>query len=141
MNEENNESCDGCCGCPGPVEENKKEVSAYDPADELISIEDFMKVKLRVAEILEAGPHPDADKLLLLKIKVGEREKQLCAGIKKCYSPDDLIGKRIVVVDNLKPAKLRGVESQGMLLAASDGDDIILLTTDKADMPSGSPVK
>jgi tRNA-binding protein len=115
--------------------------AAYDPKDELIAIEDFMKVKLRTAEIIEAGPHPNADRLLLLKVRVGEREKQLCAGIRKSYDPETLVGKRIIVVDNLQPAKLRGVESQGMLLAAGNVDEIILLTTDRPDAPSGLEVK
>lgn len=139
MCDEKNEQCCSC-GCSESCGETP-EVQAYDPSDELVSIEDFMKIKLRVAEIIEAGPHPNADKLLLLKIKLGDRVKQLCAGIKKSYEPETLVGKRIVVVDNLKPATLRGVESQGMLLAASDGDDVILITTDKPDTASGSSIK
>lgn len=113
----------------------------YDPEDELIGIEEFMRVKLRVAEVIEAGPHPNADKLLRLKIRIGDREKQICAGIKAFYEPDVLVGKRIIVVDNLKPAVLRGEASQGMLLAASDGDDVVLLTTDRPDVASGSPIR
>ncbi|MHC4886514.1 MAG: methionine--tRNA ligase subunit beta [Planctomycetota bacterium] len=126
-----NTACDGA----------EEAVPAYDPKDELISIDDVMKLKLRVAEILEAGPHPNADRLLQLRIKVGDREKTLCAGIRKHYEPEQLVGKRIVVVDNLKPATLRGVESQGMLLAASLEDDLTLITTDKSDFGSGADVK
>jgi methionyl-tRNA synthetase len=138
-NSENKENCCNKCGCDGA--ECEVAAPAYNPADELISIEDFMKVKLRVAEIVEAGAHPNADKLLLLKIKVGERRKQICAGIKSGYDPEELIGKRIIIVDNLKPAKLRGVESQGMLLAASDDEGVFLLGCDKADIASGIEVR
>jgi methionine--tRNA ligase beta chain len=122
-------------------ESPEEPAQAYDPADELIDIEEFMRIKLRVAEIIEASAHPNADKLLVLKVRVGDREKQLCAGIRAFYDPEALVGKRIVVVDNLKPARLRGVESQGMLLAATAGDDVVLLTTDNPDVPSGSQVR
>lgn len=114
----------------------------YHPDDELISIEDFMRVKLRVAEVIEASPHPNADKLLKLTVRIGDRTKQICAGIKASYEPEELIGKRLILVDNLKPAKLRGEESQGMLLAASnDTEGVVVLTTDKPDMQSGSDVR
>ncbi|MBN1257252.1 MAG: methionine--tRNA ligase subunit beta [Planctomycetes bacterium] len=116
-------------------------IPAYNPEDELIPIEDFLKVKLRVAEVLEASAHPNADKLMVLKVRLGERVKQICAGIREHYQAEDLVGKRIVVVDNLKPAKLRGIESQGMLLAASAGDEVVLLTTDKPNVPSGSGIR
>ena len=115
--------------------------AAYNPDDELISIDDVMKLKLRVAEIIEAGPHPNADRLIQLKVKIGEREKTICAGIKKHYDAEQLVGKRVIIVDNLKPAKLRGVESQGMLLAASIDDELTLVTTDKSDFGSGADVK
>lgn len=115
--------------------------AGYDPDDELITIDEFARVKLRVAEVVAAEAHPNADKLLKLKIRVGDREKQICAGIRKHYAPEALVGKRIVVVDNLKPAKLRGEESQGMLLAATGGEDVVLLTPDKPDVPSGSPIR
>lgn len=110
------------------------------------TFDDFMKVKLKIAEILEASDHPNADKLLLLKLKVGERTKQICAGIKAFYTPESLIGKRIIIVDNLEPRKLRGELSEGMLLATHDkgGEDgaerVILLTTDLPDTQSGSDV-
>ncbi len=103
---------------------------------------DFQKLQLKVAEIVTAEDHPNADKLLKLQIRVGEREKQICAGIKQWYAPEDLIGKRLVIVDNLEPRKLRGEVSEGMLLAAMDeeANALTLITTDKADFPSGSPV-
>lgn len=89
------------------------------------TFDDFMKVKLKVAEVLEAGEHPNADKLLVLKLKVGDKNKQICAGIKAFYSPESLVGKRIIIVDNLEPRKLRGELSEGMLLATHDngGED------------------
>ena len=108
----------------------------------MISIEDFMEIDLRVAEIKEVMEHPNADKLLILKVDVGEAggEKRLVAGIRENYTPEQLIGKKIVVVNNLEPAVLRGEESQGMLLAARDDKQIVLLTTD-SDVKPGSQVQ
>jgi methionyl-tRNA synthetase len=105
-----------------------------------ISIQDFSEIDLRVAEIKAVEEHPDADKLLVLKIDAGDGEKQLVAGIKNHYSAEELIGRKIIVVNNLAPAVLRGMESQGMLLAAKDGDKVVLLTTEK-DVASGSRVQ
>ncbi len=108
----------------------------------MISIEDFLKVELRVAKVLHAEPHPNADKLLVLKIDAGDgvEGRQIVAGIRNHYKPEDLIGKRIVIVNNLAPAVLRGVESQGMLLAAKDGDQVVVLTTEK-DVNPGAKVQ
>jgi methionyl-tRNA synthetase len=107
-----------------------------------ISIQDFAEIDLRVAEIKAVEEHPDADKLLVLKIDIGDggEERQLVAGIKECYSPEQLIGKKIIVVSNLAPAVIRGVESQGMLLAARDGKDIAVITTER-DIKPGSKVQ
>ena len=105
-----------------------------------INIQDFSEIDLRVAEIKAVEEHPDADKLLVLKIDTGDDEKQLVAGIKNHYSAEELVGKKIIVVNNLAPAVLRGMESQGMLLAAKDGDKVVLLTTEK-DVASGSRVQ
>ncbi len=105
-----------------------------------ISIQDFSEIDLRVAVIKSAEEHPDADKLVVLKIDAGDGEKQLVAGIKNHYSTEELVGKKIIVVNNLAPAVLRGVESQGMLLAARDGDEVVLLTTEK-DVEPGSRVQ
>jgi methionine--tRNA ligase beta chain len=105
-----------------------------------ISIDEFSKVELRVATIKAAEPHPKADRLLVLKIDLGSEERQLVAGIRAHYAPEDLIGKQIVVVANLQPAMLRGVESQGMLLAASDGEKVIVLSPEKLIAP-GSKVR
>ncbi|MBS3969893.1 MAG: methionine--tRNA ligase [Clostridia bacterium] len=105
-----------------------------------ISIEDFMKVDLRVAEVIEAEKVEKADKLLKLKLKMGNEERTVVAGIAKYYEPEKLVGKKVAFVANLKPAKLRGIMSQGMILAASDDDSLALLTPDK-DMASGSKIK
>ena len=104
------------------------------------SIQGFSEIDLRVAEIKAVEEHPDADKLLVLKIDTGDGEKQLVTGIKNHYSAEELVGKKIVIVNNLAPAVLRGVESQGMLLAARDGDKVVLLTTEK-DVGPGSRVQ
>jgi methionyl-tRNA synthetase len=105
-----------------------------------ISIQGFSEIDLRVAEIKAVEEHPDADKLLVLKIDTGDGEKQLVTGIKNHYSAEELVGKKIIIVNNLAPAVLRGVESQGMLLAARDGDKVVLLTTEK-DVEPGSRVQ
>jgi methionyl-tRNA synthetase len=107
---------------------------------EEITIEDFGKLDLRVARILEASEIEGADRLLKLRIDLGGETRQLVAGIKKSYPPEALVGKHIVVVANLKPTKLRGVESQGMLLAASTDDGPVLATFEKEVAP-GSRVK
>lgn len=101
-----------------------------------------MKIDLRVAEIKHAEPHPNADKLLILKIDAGDgmEGRQIVAGIRSTYQPEELVGKKIVIVNNLAPATLRGVESQGMLLAAKDGSQVVILTTEK-DIKPGSKIQ
>ncbi len=110
--------------------------------EEQISIQEFAKVKLGVAEVKEVLPHPRADKLLLLKVDVGaENPIQLVAGIKGFYEPEELIGKKVVVVRNLAPATLRGELSEGMVLAATVGDnEPVLLTVDKP-VPNGAQIR
>ncbi|MBE3578381.1 MAG: methionine--tRNA ligase [Caldanaerobacter subterraneus] len=104
-----------------------------------ITIEDFSKVQLRVAEILEAEKVEGSDKLIKMKLKVGEEIRQIVGGIGKYYSPEELIGKKIIIVYNLRPRKLMGIESQGMLLAATNEGKMALLTVDK-DIESGSKI-
>jgi methionine--tRNA ligase beta chain len=106
----------------------------------MASFKEFQQLDLRVAEILQAENHPNADRLYVLKIKVGDQEKQVVAGIKSTYPLNVLVGKKVVVVNNLDPATIRGVESQGMLLAANENDQAILLMPDR-DVPSGAQVK
>jgi len=105
-----------------------------------ITYADFMKVNLRIGNILEAGPHPNADKLMVLKVDLGEKVIQLVAGIRASYTAEELPGKRIVVVENLEPKPLRGVESQGMLLAASVDGKPVLLTPER-EVAAGTQVK
>ena len=111
------------------------------PEVETIGIEDFAKVQLRVARVLEAEPIEGSDKLLKLQVVIGEERRQVVAGIKANYEPIDLIGRQIVVVYNLKPAKLRGVESQGMLLAATDESGGAILLQPEREAPEGARVK
>ena len=106
----------------------------------MITIQDFAKMELIVAQIKEAKAHPDADRLYVLKIDTGTEEKQLVAGIRTSYSAEELVGKKIVIINNLEPAILRGQESQGMLLAASGENGPVLLMPEK-DVPVGSKIK
>lgn len=106
----------------------------------MASIDDLKKFEFRIAEIEGAAPHPNADRLYVLQIKVGEIRKQIVAGIRKHYTEDELKGKKIVVVNNLDPAVIRGVESNGMLLAASDGELLTLITPERV-IPDGAQVK
>jgi len=105
----------------------------------VITIADFQKVELRIATVRAAEPHPNADRLLVLTIDVGGEERRIVAGIRASYEPAALVGRQIVVVANLEPAKLRGIDSQGMLLAARDGERVVILTPD-APVAAGSVV-
>jgi methionyl-tRNA synthetase len=107
---------------------------------ELIGIEDFAKVQLRVGKITAAERVEKSEKLVKLQVDIGTEMRQVVAGIGKSYAPEQLIDKSIVIVVNLKPAKLMGVESQGMLLAASSGDLLSVVTPDK-DIKPGAKVK
>ena len=106
----------------------------------MITIDDFRRLELKVAEIKEVSDHPNADKLYIVTVDLGDKTKQLVAGIKNSYSKEELIGKQVVVVDNLEPAMLRGVESQGMILAASDESGLSIVGPLKK-MKLGSIVK
>ena len=119
-------------------EEQKAPEKAKENEDGMIGIEDFSKVDLRVVEILAAEPVPKTDKLMKIQVSLGDEERTVVSGIAKFYKPEDLIGKHVVLVANLKPAKLRGVMSHGMLLAASKGDELQIVET---TMPVGSKVK
>ncbi len=106
-----------------------------------INIDDFLKVQLRVATILSAEEHPQADKLIVLKVDLGSEQRQIIAGIRGYYQPADLVGRQIIVVANLAPRMMRGLESQGMLLAASTADRsaVVLLSPEKP-VPAGTSV-
>ena len=105
-----------------------------------ITIEDFQKLDLRVAEVLAVDVPEKAKRLYRLKIKIGDEERQIMSSIKEYYNPDELVGKKIVIVYNLKPATLAGELSEGMLLAASTSDKSILFLVDPGDIPSGARV-
>jgi methionyl-tRNA synthetase len=107
---------------------------------EPIGIEDFMKVDLKVGKIVSAERVEKSAKLIKLKVDIGTETRQVVAGIGKSYTPEELMGKSVVIVANLKPAKLMGIESQGMLLAASSGDLLAVATFDRETKP-GSRVK
>ena len=104
-----------------------------------IKFEEWEKFDFRIAEIVEAKEHPDADKLLVLKVKIGNEKRQLVAGIKGQYELEELEGKKVVVFTNLEPVELRGVKSDGMVLAAVDNDKVSLLIPEN-DVESGSKI-
>ena len=106
----------------------------------MATIQEFMNFEFIVAEIKEVKEHPDADKLYVLQVDTGSGMKQLVAGIRKSYTPDQLVGKRIIMINNLDPAVIRGQESQGMLLAASAEHGPVLLTPD-GNVPLGAKVR
>lgn len=106
----------------------------------MVTIEDFAKIEIRVAQVVEASDHPNADKLVVLKVDLGGETRQLVAGLRGYYTNEELLGKKIAVVTNLAPAVLRGVESDGMLLAAVHGDKVVILTPER-DIALGSAVR
>ena len=127
------------CAKPEKKEKAKAEVPAPEVA-ELITIDQFCKVKLKTAKVVAAEKLEGADKLLKLKIDVGEAEpRPLVAGVAKYYTPEEILGKTIVIVSNLQPAKIRGAESRGMLLAAKAGKELRLVTVD-GDIPAGAEI-
>ncbi|KOP70360.1 methionine--tRNA ligase [Cytobacillus solani] len=124
-------------GSAPKVEEGKEEVK---PDSEEITIDDFMKVDLRVAEVIHAEPVKKADKLLKLQLDLGYEKRQVVSGIAKFYKPEDLVGRKVVCVTNLKPVKLRGELSEGMILAGSKDGELSLATIAES-LPLGSRVK
>lgn len=121
-----------------PREESSAEEPETPEAEE-IDIDFFRRLDLRIAQVEAAEPVQGTDRLLKLSLKVGGKSRTVVSGIAQHYNPDDLVGKTVVLVANLKPAKLRGIESRGMILAAKDGGVLALLTADK-DVGPGSPV-
>lgn len=120
---------------PQPAAPNPAPVSAP-----RLSLDDFKKAQLRVAEIQTVSPHPNADRLYVLGIKVGSVQKTIVAGIRKHYTEEELKGKKVIIVDNLEPAVIRGVESNGMILAASEGD-LLTVVVPERPIPDGAQVK
>jgi methionine--tRNA ligase beta chain len=105
----------------------------------MVSFEDFKKMDLRVARITDVKDHPNADKLYVLQIEAGGEAKQIVAGIRAQYAAGDLVGKKIVVIDNLESVTIRGEESSGMLLAANDEGNPVILVPEK-DVPEGTQI-
>ena len=106
----------------------------------MITIDDFKKVELKIGRVLSAESIVGSDKLLKLQVDLGSEQRQILAGIAKYYQPTDLVGKQIVIIANLEPRSMMGFESQGMVLAAGDGEIVSLLTPDK-DVPTGANIR
>jgi len=128
---------------PDPPVKHATEADAVPGVTSFIEIDDFAKVDLRVGQVLSAERIPKADKLLLLKIDAGEEQpRQILAGIAQYYEPEKLVGRKVVIVANLKPRKLRGYESQGMVVAASYGEEgRPVIATFTEDVPNGARLK
>ena len=120
---------------PKPQE---KSAPADEKEEESVTIDDFGKIRLVTGRILEAEAHPDADKLLVLKVDTGDRVRTIVSGIAKHFKPEELIGRNVTVVANLKPAKLRGILSEGMLLMAEDGDKLTFIAPENDTAPGSS---
>ena len=118
-------------------------------ADEAIDIEakpeieydDFIKMQFQVGEIISCEAVPKSKKLLCSQVKVGSQVKQIVSGIRKYYTPEEMVGKKVMVLVNLKPAKLAGVLSEGMLLCAEDAEGNLALLTPEKPMPAGAPIE
>jgi methionyl-tRNA synthetase len=129
-------------GGSAPIVEEKQEVKQEEKPEEMdeIAIDDFMKIDLRVAEVIQAEPIKKADKLLKLQLDLGYEKRQVVSGIAQYYKPEDLVGRKVICITNLKPVKLRGEMSQGMILAGSKDGSLSLATVDQS-LPNGSKVK
>ncbi len=123
---------------PQPVQSTQQQPAPSDVIQ--IGLADFQKIQLKVAKILTAERVPKSDKLLKLQVDIGIEQRQIVAGIGKKYAPEELVGRTIVVVANLKPAKLMGIESQGMVLAAGDQEVLELLNM-STEIPAGTRIK
>ena len=130
-------------GMPDGSKETKPEVTPQEniaEEDPRISIQDFAKVQMRVGQVVEAEKIEGSRKLLKLRVDLGSEVRQVVAGISESYNPEDLLNKKLILIVNLKPAKLMGVESNGMILAASDGGRAVLPAFPD-DVPNGAPLK
>lgn len=122
------------------IKEEKKEEKILENEEETITIDDFAKVKLKVAKVIDCTNHPKADKLLVLTLKIGDETRTVVSGIKEYYKPEDLVGKKVIVVANLKPVKLRGIESKGMILAAEDEKGNLTLLSTLEEIEDGASI-
>ncbi len=123
------------------AEKNAKTEEKEETKSEEITIDDFAKVEMKVGEVLECKPVEGAKKLLVSQIKIGDEIRQIVSGIAMAYTPEEMVGKKVIVITNLKPCKLRGVLSEGMILAAGEGDSISLVTPDNPDITPGAEVR
>jgi len=105
----------------------------------MINFDQFKAMDIRIAKIVACEDHPDADKLYIVTVEIGEGTKKAVAGVKPFYKPDELIGKQVVFLNNLEPATIRGAKSEGMILATKDGDKLAVLVPEK-EVKTGSPV-
>ena len=131
-------------------EEERKKLGGGDAAEEEVTIdiepkaeitfEDFEKMQFQVGEILSCEAVPKSKKLLCSQVKIGSQVKQIVSGIRKDYNPEEMVGKKVMVLVNLKPAKLAGVLSEGMLLCAEDENGVLSLMTPEKPMPSGAEI-
>lgn len=112
------------------------------PAKPLVEFDDFAKLDLRVARVLECREHANADKLLVLKVDLGSEHRQICATLKNHYKPEDLVGKLVVVAANLEPRSMRGEVSQGLILSAAEGPmkQRMVVLSPSADIAPGSTI-
>jgi methionyl-tRNA synthetase len=123
-----------------PEQEREEKAEVKSTETPRISINDFAKVQMRVAQVLEVEKIEGSRKLLKLRVDIGDEVRQVVAGISEAYAPEDLLNKKVILVANLKPVKLMGVESNGMIVAASDGGKPVLATFTE-DVPNGSPLQ
>ena len=122
------------------VEEKAVEAVIDIEAKEEITFDDFMKMQFQVGEIIACEAVPKSKKLLCSQVKIGSQVKQIVSGIRSAYSPEEMVGKKVMVLVNLKPAKLAGVLSEGMLLCAEDAEGYLALLTQEKNMPAGAEI-
>ena len=122
-----------------PAEEKAEDVIDIEAKEE-ITYDDFMKLQFQVGEIIKCEAVPKSKKLLCSQVRIGSQTRQIISGIKACYSPEEMVGKKVMVVTNLKPAKLAGMLSEGMLLCAEDADGGLALMKPEKDMPAGAEI-
>lgn len=125
---------------PAPKKEETKEEPKEQEIAPEVTIDDFLKLDFRVGEVIEAEQVKKADKLLKLRVDLGYEKRQVVSGIAEHYKPGELVGKKVIVVSNLKPVKLRGELSQGMILAGEDDEGILSLATIDQTLPNGTQI-
>jgi methionyl-tRNA synthetase len=125
---------------PEPEVDNNPGIDLEEKKPE-ITIEDFDKIQLQIGEVIACEEVKKSKKLLCSQVKIGSEVRQIVSGIKAHYSPEDMVGKKVVVVTNLKPAKLAGIESQGMILCAEDAEGNLSLVTSEKDFPHGAEIR